>query len=406
MATVLPETKMAYWGVKVGAVNLTSALKRFISSIKIKYLVDKEGGGIEPTTAEISIVSPSFIEDFLVEGVPIKVSMGWSPLNQVLMFSGEIVGRPDGVASDTIGYSITAMDKVLDMARTKKNKTFKIPLKMNIINEVIAVAGYIPFVDISDTNLIDLDRMPIQKNQTDLEFLMECADRWNCIMWENSGIIYFMDAEKAHDRGDLIRERTIEDFFTSYELNYKAGLGKNNVAKISWKKFKRKGGGAGSPGVKRLTETGVIEKEGDYYIEAYGQTWKLKKSIKEAILDNSLRAVDYARLGIITQEAGFKDLTKQYFVPVTGGTATNENLATVKKNRAKGFELSIDLNVGDPYLRPPRTAFLKSGTIGDKFSDLPAFLFHDNKNPSKYNINEVETTLEKGMIQTRLKATA
>ncbi len=399
-------SKMPFWDVGLAGVDITALFKKYISAISVKYKTN------HPTTATITVTSPSYMEDLLIEPMPVNIWMGWGRGEKVLMFKGQISGRPDGQASDMIGYTVNCVDDVVNLAKNSKNRNDFPPLKAHIATVVIAEGGYIPRVTIADNNVIDMDKIPMQKNETNLEFLARCAEQWNCRWWINGETFYFVDAETAHSMGDVDRLYSYEDHLPQYSLNYRLGHGKNNISKISWKKYDAKGGIPGTPGVKGADEFGPVVSPGDYPpgVTTYGlgKFWKLKEGVKEEIANNFLLSSKYIASMGAAAVAEMEEKMKEYFVPVThkSGGGTHVNKSHPPKDKEKGFKITAELNKGDPFLRPPRTAALSAGTVGHKTSDLPFFLFHEGKNGSRYNINEVETSLKSGMIQTKIVATA
>lgn len=400
MALLQLKPTMPFWSLTVENQDLTALLRKYVSSISVTYNENK------PATAEITVSSPSFIEGLLTEGMTVGVKMGWNPLSMAYMIGGEIVGRPEGQAAEFIGYTIKIQDKTINMTREEKNRTFQSTKKSVIIKQLISENGYSPVVDILDDPFVKIDAAPIQKKETDLHFLKRCADQWNCVYWLFQDRIYFIDAKKAHQYGDRNRKVTVEDSGMAYPLNYRKFIGTNNVSKIAWKKNASKEGTAGSPGATGAGEKGFIKSGDDYVFEYKGRYWKLTPEMKRLNRENPLNALKITSLIFAANTAETKELHKKYFVPITFNDQTHKSMTQDAAHKGKGLDIEFELNHGDPFLRPPRTALLDCGTTNHDSSDLPSFLFHEGKVPGTFNINEVTTSLQNGMILTKGKMTA
>jgi len=389
MAYLNFKKSMAFWDIEIGGSRLTNMLKKYISGMAFEYSLSG------PPLAQISVTSESFMEDIMVEGTTIKANMGWDRLVRAQMISGKIVTPPDGKASQMLGYTLTVAHDSIEMAKFAKNKIYTVPKKSAVVSQVIGEYGYTPVVAISDASPISPKELPIQKNETPMAFLYRCAAKWNCLTWVNNNIFYFVDADKAHNYGNLDRLLNIEDLTSEYELGYRVSGKKNNIADLSWK-FGTKGGG-----VKGAKEDGATTQPEDFDIEIAGQYYKLKPSIQKEIAGNSGATAKYLQLVVSAEASRAKDALREYFVPVTHGSQTNKNKSHPAAHKAGKLTLSINLNHGDPFLRPPRTAVLDAGSEAID-SDLPGFLFRGGK-PKQYNINKVRTELANGMIKTKLQ---
>ena len=395
--------QMAFWDIEIGTEKSTDFLKKFIKGFSVEYNDDG------PPVAQLHIVSNSYIEDILVQGVPIKFYLGWDRLRKALMIDGKIITPPDGRASEKLTYTLTIADKAMDMSKKTNNRIFKTLTKQSIISKIARLNNYDYDISIKGgTNKINPKEMPIQKNETDLNFLYRCAVKWNCVIWfaqdkqTKRTRLYFYDASEANSKGNLLRTSSVNDLDTDYILGYRTSDVKNNVAYVAFKNKKNQGGVSGSPGVKGATESGTVAKPFDFDFEADGGFWKLKKSIDDEIKTNSSLGVKYIRLVAQAQTSKSRDKLREYFVPVTHASETNKNISHAPANKRGSVALEVGLNVGDPFLRAPRTGKLHSGSLTED-SDLPAFLFRDGK-PQRYNINKVRTSLNNGMIQTQLVA--
>ena len=97
---------------------------------------------------------------------------------------------------------------------------------------------------------------------------------------------------------------------------------------------------------------------------------------------------------------------RQYFKPLTSGagSSTNNDKKGFPTHKGGKLEVTVQLNVGDPNLRVPRTAILKGGDGNKGAPELPNYLFRDGPD-QKYNINEVSTALTGGMFETTIVST-
>jgi hypothetical protein len=406
MATLYPAIKSPQYSMMIGNEEVTSMVKRFIAGASFEY-------GLEgPPVAQIKMSSNAFIEDLFVSGMPIKFYLGWDAGNMIEMCNGRIITPPDGTAQDKLDFNITVGDSVLQMGTVQKNKTFKIQKKSAIIHSIVAKYGYIPTIDIDDDTAVDPNEWVMQKGQTDLEFIYQCAYKWNCITWVDSTTsgkkFYFMDSSKCHSKGDTLRKKnifSIANLFSKpvdeYELAYKVLNKKCNIENIGWKFKKDQGGMLGEPGVYGAGEAGSVARPKDYKIEALGTYWKLKDEVNA-----NLTKAEKAKLAPLVYQAKLseqQDLLRKYFVPLTHDSKTNLNNSHGPDHDGP-IEIEVKLNVGDPFLRPPRSAMLYSG--GEtKSTELPSFLFKTKKSPQKYNINKVKTEFSSGMISTSLVMT-
>ena len=398
MAVLNITSKMAWWKIKIHDQDVSNLLAKYITGIDVTYRLNK------PSKASIQVSSVSFIEGVFSKNMKAGIWMGWDRFNMAHMISGKLVHVPNGQASELITYTIDIADDSIEMSKEEKNKTFKTNQKSRIIKEIIGINGYDAHVDITDDEMIKSSFFPIQKKETDWQFLQRCAEQWNCLCWYRDGTVYFVDAESAHDLGNTERTKTISDLKDQpYELNYRLKIGKNNIAKISWKEGKTKEGTSGSPGATGTNEDGAFTSSGDYKFEYKGRYYRIGDKYKNASLSE---IVKIEMLIVASDSEALLTDHAQYFVPIVHGEGTHKNQSEPAANKKKALNIEVELNKGDEFLRAPRKAKLSSGTIGHNTSDLPAYLFHEGKNGAIYNINEVKTSLKNGIIQTSLKATA
>ena len=403
MAKLFERSKMPFWSLNINDTDLTSLLRNNVETMSVEYEINKIA------KCEIAINSKSYIEDFFMEGSKIQVGMGFSPTTIIPMFKGSITATPAGQASDHISYTIIANNTIGSMGAKTQQRTFNSAIKSVIINTIIGENGYIPDVVISDSTPLPADQMPMQRNETDLEYLMNCAKRWGCVMWHTNSLadpdlitIHFHDADKAHAKGNLIKNINAYDLDLIYKLGYRSEI--NNIENIRWSFEKSQGTGNS---VKGMDDDGAdIQVPGDFkptITDQEGIVYEPKQSYYDEIKKGNVDlAGKVAKMGISGSfNQGSFNAVKEYFVPVKKLERTNEN-----KNPAyasHGIKLDIDLNVGDIYLRPPRQCSIISGVNNQRAdtSKLPAFI---RKNVL-YNINKVKTTISSGKIHTSLGIT-
>ncbi|MDA3900070.1 MAG: hypothetical protein PF637_06075 [Spirochaetes bacterium] len=386
------KSKMAYWKLFIAGEEVTRLIGKYITGIDITYELKR------PTDCRVGIKSRSFFEDLCSEGLGVDVFFGDSPVALVKMFSGKISKRPEGSAQETIDYNIMAVENTAKMAMKQKRRVFASPTKAGIIQQIVAENGYVGQITISDSMPIDAKEMPVQNNQTDLAFLYECADKWDCLMWTVGEKLYFVDSSKAFLYGNTDRIRSVQDYRNEYLLGYRTDAWNNNVQSVTYKHKISKGGGAGSPGASGGSERkAVTNKPEDFEITYMGGVYKLKPSVVNAIKNNSEEA---RKIYAIISKAGAKNFEehtlREYYYPVTAESRTNKGgkMGSHSSGYAKhGNTLNIKLNTWDVRLRPPREALFKSGSNDPKAdsADLPAYLFKTN--PQKYSITKVKTGL-------------
>lgn len=413
--TVTPQ-----WEIKIFGQDFTREMRKFVSSIRCKYS-DKE-----PPKCTISVTSVWFLEDLFRGGTSVSVRMGWDRLNMANMFFGKVTKEPDGQADEKLSYRIDLQSNVIDLAKVEKTGImYWKKRKSQIVAEVASRNGYGVVVQIADDQLISKDFAVKQggtgKGETDLEFLYRIATNWHCIVFidDEQKIIHFIDADEAHEFGNSIAIPSISDILQptaipkSFPLNYRTSSGNNNIGSLQWKKTKAlKGDPTGAqPAVTGAVDIGggleVTKTEDGYTLETEfngeEKVWKLKSDINKG---TSLTKV-LAFVGA-TAVARNEDWVRQYFVPITG-TANSAIQSEIlpRKDKRRGFRITVNLNKGDPFLRPPRVGFLnaggETGREVERDADLPGFLFTPTR-PTKYFINEVEHGLVGGMLTSKVQA--
>jgi len=390
---------MPFWDILISDVSCVSMLKKSIASLSCEYVLNA------PAIGQIAFKSHSDFEGMFMEGMPVTIQMGWSPTDLVDMIHGEVVTRPDGVASSELSYTLTIMDKKqVSLSKEAKNRVFKSVEKNLIVDEILSPYNIDFKIEIADTTPIPQINIPIQKNETDMEYLLKISHKWNCLCWIFDDTIYFVDADKAHEYGNIYRTKSIEDIYSDYDLNYRYDNGTNNIAKLSWKKKDTKGGGAGTPGATGTDEAGEIKKPTDFEVEAHGKMWRFSPATLKQVKNNPNLINKYINILKNSDYYETEASLKKYFVPITHNMSTEKSSSSVASHKSAGIELSINLNVGDPFLRPPRKGILQCGTTATENSYLPSFLFPEGRYKQYYNINKVKTQLNSGMIKTSLVA--
>jgi len=402
----LPKKKMAFWDIELNGKQFNE-IKRFISSITVEYELNKI------SKASISVDSVSFLEDYFGRNQEVKILMGWNSLNLVDMFQGKIDKNPEGSASDYMSYQIPLLDTAAGMALREKNTIFPTTVKSSIIRTLAGTNGYASIIDIADSSPIKAKEMPVQKGQTDLEFIRLCAVKWHCLFWINSDTktIYFMDSDKAHEKGDLLHSASkfanIDDLAGKYKLGYKTDYASNNISQMKWKYGSPKTGNPGSNVVNRTGEKGKTVKQEDYVYEFYDQTYKFSPEIiKKIKADPSFGAKILAES--VNSPVDSNELTK-YWVkyPANGESKTNKNLQSQPSHKVNQLSIEVDLNYGDPYLRPPRQATLFCGSENPRAltSKLPSWLVNSGPEGRDFYVNKVKHQLTDGMIKTSMELT-
>ncbi len=373
MANLRFRAEMPHWEVKVFRTDITDILRPFISSIQCEYTTDDKG--TKPPEAIISITSHYFIEEFFRDGVEVSIRMGWDRQNMATMIFGTVIFEPSGTATSELSYQARIKSKIMSLARQERiGESFHGRTKREIIAEIAAKNDYDIVLSITDAARIPKDETikqgNMKKGETDLELLYRLSRQWECVTWVDDikKIIYFVDADRAHDVGDTLRIPTARDILdvpqsSSYELHYK--FGRKNIASLSWKKANAlKGDPSGAePAVDTLvSEDKKNEPESDHFTletEVDGETtvWRLKSDIKDKVL---IGKVIEASVDITTANKNTSWLNK-YFIPMTassGKTIRNETRPRADKRR--GYSIDVELNIGDEFFfRPVGVTFLR-----------------------------------------------
>ncbi|WP_411821211.1 hypothetical protein [Leptospira sp. 'Mane'] len=400
----MPKKKMAYWDIELNGKPFNE-IKRFVSSISVEYEINKL------TQASIQIESVSFLENYFSMNQKLTIKMGWDGLGLIDMFEGEIEKNPEGNASDFLSYTIPLLDSSVSMARREKNMTFPSNKKSDIIKTIAGANGYDVETNIKDASCIKGMETPIQKYKTDFEFLEECATKWNCLFWVDPSVkkIYFMDSDIAHKQGDVIHAsskfRSMDDQSGEYKLGYKTDYAPNNISNLNWKFGTPRNANPGTNIVNRTGEKGKVVSPEDFVTEFYGKTYKYSPEVvKKMKTDPSFSNKVMEESSTKTIEPS--EITKYYVAyPADGESKTNKHLQVSPHHRINAVSLDVDLNIGDPYLRPPRQVKLFCGSLNPRAltSNLPNWLVNSGSEGRLFYLNKVKHELTDGMIKTNLE---
>ncbi|TGN20823.1 hypothetical protein [Leptospira idonii] len=407
----LPGKKMAYWTLALNKDKFPE-MRKFISGISVEYELN------QMPQAEIQVESVSFLENYFSKHQLIDIEMGWNSLNMISMFQGEVERNPTGSASDYLTYSIPLIDGTASMALKEKNTVFTSSKKEEIIKTIIGSNGYNAIVQIKDKSPIKGDEVPIQKGQTDLEFLTNCAEKWNCLFWIDSEnkTFYFMDSEIAHSEGDKIHAnskiKNPDDLTGEYRIGYKTDHAPNNIANISWSFGNSREGDLNSKVAESTNENGKVVSTDDYLPETFAyeinqKKYELSPAALERIKSNPNLATKLAEESKKAKPGSKKMTTYWVAYPASGDSKTNKNLQAPPAHKSTTITLNVDLNIGDPYLRPPRKVKLFCGSLNPRAltSNLPNWIANTGKEGRTFNLNKVKHELSDGMIKTSLELT-
>ncbi len=401
MAVMTLQKNMAFWEVSVDNVkNWEAIVGNIVSNMTIVYEINK------PTTAEIMFSSESFVEDVFSIGRTVSIKIGFDPLDLIPMFSGVIMSNPLGIATDNLQYVVKLESNEIYMSTHTKNKVFNPPKKKDIIEQIAGFYGFDTDISIKDVNNMKKTSTPIQKNQTDLEYLYICAQRWDCVFWFTTGTagqttLHFYDSITAYGQGNNQKMQTVEDKFPDYMLGYRSNSTLNNVAKVSWKSLPTQGDG--EPGIKTLLEGGIKEIPENFTIFHKEQRWQLNKKTRDFMsLSWSNRKYFFVMMGIAYKNGvGHVDATvKQFFEVCDTGSRTSQD-----KRNSEAVETVIDLNIGDPWLRPPRTAKLLYGSDDPRAvsTSLPYYIYGaESPENTLFRMRKVKTSLNAGKLSTQI----
>lgn len=395
------QSKMIYWDILVAGESVREHIRETVTGISINYELSKL------TKGSITFSSQNLRESYIRSGAPVEVRFGYSPVNLVSMISGTVLVDPRGSASASVSYTATINNNTKTLNKVHKNRSFgSHNTKNKIIAFVADVADYDYIMSIADGNTrIPKNEQPKQTGQTDLYFLIECAERWNCIVWIVDNTIYFVDSDQAHGYGNLNRTLHPQDLSTDYLLKYNTRYLDNNVKSVSW--GRKKGTTTGSPKAAGASREGPVISSEDFDIEHFGQTWTLKAEVQKRLKGNMpLYRTIFGVIYDVENKRVEDGLFKKYFVPKNKGKGTHKNETSSASHKGSSLIVNAELYKGDPYLRPPRKGLFECGDGEGISTELPRYLFRDSPEyKQKYNINKVNTSLTAGFLQTKLEMT-
>lgn len=373
---------MFVWKLYVGGLDRTVTVGKFITSLIVKYEINK------PTLATIDITSMSMFESMFVEGVKIEIWMGEFIHELYKMFTGTVTKRPDGHAADILTYKVQAIEGKSGTLEAK-TKNFDTTYKSAIINEVILGMKFIPVVDIADVSPLQAAFSAIQNNKTNLEFLNECSKKWACTWWidESINTVYFVDNAS-------LKDWSVSD----YALVYKSDSKLCNVESVSWK--------LGVPAGIVVTGSETITVQNTQIdidvFNAYGHDWMLSKSVRDSITTDKIIQISTAIHNAQTSAEQEAAIRKFY---VTNDHVDKSQMPI--NQQANGVTMDIDLNWPDFKLRPPRQATLEYGSINPNMpsSNLPMYLFGKQDTKTTFYTQMVETGIRSGVATTKLQVT-
>lgn len=426
MAILNTSTRMVYWRIYHGDndTDITNIIGSYVSSIRVMKTAlpvrtkDKKSTAKSehsPVEATIDITSNNYIEEIFIPGVQIKITMGYDPLTQPTIFIGRIKNLPEGSAKDMLNYTVQAFGIETDLADKEKNRTFQIPTKTEIISQIAMENGYIWNISIADKSPMLAQFIPIQKQETDYEFIMRCADSWNCLCWFTitpaGKQLNFADADVAYTLSD----GTLSGKGT-YSLGYRTDKAPCNVETVAWKHRSN----SMSDGVGQIlgyNEFGRTTGSMEFRIANYdNKTWRLKVRYRNLIKAKGKEGglALWRTIGKISQaltlgmnSADNYRRFKEYFEIERYNDPSKKN-QTPPSGQGSGFEITVHLNEGDPTLTPPRNAFLFSGSINPKTDTAELPIWMNNSYRSDYcklKINKTTLTYSNGLIKTELSCT-
>lgn len=406
MAVMSLSKNMVFWKIMSGSSDLTSRMNKYVSSIAIKDILyptsrvgeRKDPDARKPSSATISVTSHDYIEDIFTEGLPMKIYMGYTRDLSItnLVFDGKIVHVPDGSAGDMLQYKIKLASNEIQMAFQQKNRVLQPVTKASIIAQIAAENNRVPRINITDNVPIRQGSIPMQRAMTDLELLFDLADRWDCVFWlEPPNFLYFQDSRFGHATGG------------NYVLGYRTDIVKSNVESISWKQQPKRAGTPGNSGIRALNERGETDTNTQYRILSQNNTYELREI--EAARAGAKEFWDYAMdVKNATLSGNAYDALRRYYHIVDGGDLSTRDTAPSYAN--SGFDIEINLNEGDPSLKPPKNILLFAGTNNPRVdtAKLPRWLFRHSAggmSPAILKLNRTDLRYSQGKLQQKLTCT-
>lgn len=402
MAIMQPQTRMAFWKFFIDYKEVTNIIGPYINDLTIRNSIGPAGGTSghdgAPITASISMLSKDYIEDWFVPGRKIEIRMGYDRIDPPLVFRGMISELPEGNAKDMLSYTVEMIgeDILLSFAKQIRNLP---PYKTAAVQEILLGYDFPFIIDIRDQNIVPVKYALRQNNETDKEVLDRFAKLWNCTHWydQTGDCYYFVDSDKAH-------------FYTlqpTYVLGYRTDRTKCNVEVVEWKCSPPRAAADDNAGISGFNEAGKAKGIEEWNVRApddkgQEQTWQLKPEIWKKAQENPLLFRSLFN-DAKTRWRDYESL-RQYYVVVQ----YTENARRPPSFDDSGIAITINLNVGDPTLYPPRNCVLYAGSINPRAdsSRLPQWLYRHCKTLDgglTLKMNEVEHSFKGGYIKTQLK---
>lgn len=383
MAQMNINKRMVYWKILIDNDDVTPHLSECLSKISIKYSVlpkrktkgrsKKETKPDAPGELKLSITSQNYIEDWFLPGRTIDVRIAYDPVKlteESRVFYGRLWKLPAGKAQELLDYTVTAYSIEYDMAQKEERRTFNnTPSKSAIVSLLARFNGFDTEISIKDKGVIKAQYIPIQRQETDLDFLERCAKQWNCLMWFTyPKTLHFVDAEDAHKYG--------KNLIVGYKND--RPYAENIVQSVEWSHDRPRAALEINPGLFGFNEEGKVT--GKYEFEWVTKddravTYRLKGEFIKLIKEGKGTPLLWANN--ITQEAIRNDIfsgINLYFEEVK--YADNTSSGVPPKHADSGWSIKLKLNEGDPTFFPPRNIWLYSGSLNPRAdgSDLPNFL--------------------------------
>jgi len=187
-----------------------------------------------------------------------------------------------------------------------------------------------------------------------------------------------------------------------YMLGYRTDRTACNVESVSWKHMNQAAGAAGYQGNTRYTEDGANPDFKNLKISALGQTWVMKPKYAKQADPAKLKAYVFEAMKGTLAMQGYQVL-RHFYTQLPYSKMKPSDLDHV----SSGFEITILLNEGDPYLRPPRSAKLYAGSLNPRAdsSYLPQWIYRHSSGyaePADLKINQTELFYDHGILKSKL----
>lgn len=415
MAVMKINSRMVYWDVflKSSTTGWMSVKKmmpgfgKYVNSISVKDTIAFKKSKGAPSELDMSITSNNYCENLFTEGIKIRAFLGYDILGQPLVFDGEIRHLPDGGAKEMLNYTVKAYSNDITFSNIELNRTFSGRTKSAIIMEISSKNKFEAVILIKNDILPKAGFSRIQKGITDMELMNKLAKEWGCVWWlDRRGILFFVDAEDAHEVGTLYNTRLKGQ---NYTFGYRTDRVLCNVESIDWSATPRPGGSEIESMMESFNEFGKNPAANKYKINALGGTWKLQEPYLSEATKDPLAFGSYAlyAAGQSVSGNGY-DVLRKFFIWEHGDVSDSNREVPDAGGASTGIELNIRLNEGDPYLKPPLKGLLYAGVLNPLVNSaaLPGWLFNygiQNKSVAKLDINETVLTYSQGRLESQVK---